>query len=291
MRTAAHIAALALVVLVCGCKSPSEATPSAPSQGTAQAESPRKPVTDLEQVDLSSFDDDSKSMWAELVNELLSPCGEPISVGRCVADKRDCKRCVGAVRYVARLVDEGMLRDEIRDLYRLRYDDRTRVKLTYKGAPNRGAKDAPITIYEFSDFQCPHCRTAAPQLKKLVESQKGKVRLVFKHFPLSGHPRARDAAIAAVAAHNQGKFWPMHDLLFDNPDRLEPADISRYAKSIGLNMSRFKADIANKRTAARVDADRKEGSKAGVNGTPAIFVNGRSYTLSVDALPAYLTEE
>ena len=150
---------------------------------------------------------------------------------------------------------------------------------------------AKVTVYEFSDFQCPHCKMAAPLLKEIVKSMGGKVRLVFKQYPLSGHLRARDAAIATVAAGKQGKFWELHDEIFANQERLEPADIDKYAKKIGLDMAKFKADRASKKVAAKVETDRAEGEKAEVDSTPAIFVNDRKYELSLESLADYLKEE
>lgn len=250
-----------------------------------------EPIKDLPQVDVSALDDFSRGIWLDMVNELLSPCGDPVSVARCIAENRKCKRCVPAARYVARLVDDGYSRDEIREIYRVRYDEKTKVKLSHKGSPLRGSPMAPVTIYEFSDFQCPHCRFAAPYLKKIVDDSNGKVKLVFKQYPLPGHPKAREAAKAALAADRQGKFWEMHDLIFKNQERLQTANFEDYAKELGLDLRRFRVDVKSKEVEAKIDEDRAEGKRAGVDSTPSIYVNDRKYVFPPEQLSDYVREE
>ena len=243
-------------------------------------------------MDTSGLDEFAEGIWIDLVNELLSPCGEPVSVARCIAESRKCKRCVPAARYVARLVDDGYSRDEIRDIYRIRYGEDTKLqKFTTHDSPLRGSTMAPVTIYEFSDFQCPHCKMASPYLKKIVEESNGKVKLIFKQYPLPGHPKAREAAKATIAAHKQGKFWEMHDLLFENQDRLTTANLDDYAKKLGLDVKKFKADMQSKETEKKIEADIAEGHAAGVDSTPSIYVNDRSFIFPPDQLDAYVREE
>ena len=217
MRWMALCVFLAFALL--GCERSTEAD-SGPKQGSRTVKpapgASKEPIRSLPQVDTSALDSFGEGIWIDMVNELLSPCGEPVSVARCIAESRKCKRCVPAARYVARLVDDGYSRDEIRDIYRVRYGEDTKVeKLTSHDSPLRGSPMAPVTIYEFSDFQCPHCKMTAPLLKKIVEESNGKVKLLFKQYPLPMHPKARDASKATIAADKQGKFWEMHDLLFE----------------------------------------------------------------------------
>ena len=279
-----------------GCERSTEADSG--TKGTKSPEikppkaSPKEPIRELPQVDTSALDDFSRGIWIDMVNELLSPCGEPVSVARCVSEGRKCAKCVPAARYVARLVDDGYSRDEIRDIYRVRYGEATKVSgLTAAGSPMRGSPMAPVTLYEFSDFQCPHCKIAAPILKKTVEESNGKVKLVFKQYPLPMHPKAREAAKAAVAADKQGKFWEMHDLLFENQERLQTADFAAYAKKLGLDVARFKADMKAKATETKIEADIAEGKKVGVDSTPSIYVNQRRFVFPVDELGDYVREE
>ena len=292
MRWLALCTFLAFVAF--GCERSSEADSSSKKEGSADEAAPVKskdPIKSLPQVDVSTLDDFSQGIWLDMVNELLSPCGDPVSVARCVAENRKCKRCVPAARYVARLVDEGYSREEIREIYRVRYDDDTKVTLTHKDSPLRGSPMAPVTIYEFSDFQCPHCRMAAPYLKKIVDDSNGKVKLVFKQYPLPGHPKAREAAKAAVAADRQGKFWEMHDRIFKNQAKLQAANFEDYASDLGLDVERFRVDVKSKEVEAKIEADRAEGKKAGVDSTPSIYVNDRRFVFPPEQLTEYIHEE
>jgi protein-disulfide isomerase len=147
-------------------------------------------------------------------------------------------------------------------------------RIDIKGAPSKGAKDALVTIVAFSDFQCPFCARVGPTIDQLMEKYKDKLRVVWRNLPLAFHNHAKPAAIAAMAAHRQGKFWPMHDLLYRNQQNLTSEDIERHAKKIGLNMEKFKASIADEKIAKQVEADMALADKVGVRGTPAFFING-----------------
>lgn len=292
MRRIALCLSLALVLASCERSTEADSGSKEGSSTAKPAPSSKEPIRDLPQVDTSALDDFAKGIWIDMINELLSPCGEPVSVARCISEERNCKRCVPAARYVARLVNDGYSRDELRDIYRIRYGEDTKVsRLTIGDSPMRGSPMAPVTLYEFSDFQCPHCKLAAPELKKVVEESDGKVRLVFKHYPLPMHPKAREAAKAAVAADKQGKFWEMHDLLFENQAELQRADFNDYAKKLGLDMKRFKADMQSKETEKKIESDIAEGEAAGVDSTPSIFVNDRRFVFPPDQLDAYVKEE
>ena len=141
-------------------------------------------------------------------------------------------------------------------------------------APVLGPAQAKITIVEFGDFQCPYSAQARRLLNTVAQQYKDQVRVVFRGFPLSQHPRAQQAAEAAQCAAEQGKFWAYHDLLFDNSEALEPADLKRYASVAELNLDQFNACLASERPAQAVLADRSAGQRFGVAGTPALFVNG-----------------
>ncbi len=138
----------------------------------------------------------------------------------------------------------------------------------------KGSADALVTIVEFSEFQCPFCARVGPTLAQVVERYGNDVRIVFKHNPLSFHDRAPAAARAAIAAQNQGKFWEYHDLLFENQRALEDADLERYAEQVGLDMERFRRDIAAPETQARIDEDMALAQRLQAGGTPHFFVNG-----------------
>ncbi len=141
--------------------------------------------------------------------------------------------------------------------------------------PSKGPADAPVTIVEFSDFQCPYCARAVPTMEQLVANYAGKVRLVFRHFPLSFHESAGKAAEAALCADQQGKFWPMHDVLFARQASLEVDDLRNYAKSVGLDEAKFNQCLDSGSQAAKVQQDLEAGRQAAVESTPAFLVNGR----------------
>jgi diadenylate cyclase len=153
----------------------------------------------------------------------------------------------------------------------------------------RGPEGASVTLVKYGDYECPYCGDLHPILKELQEMAGERVRFVFRHFPLdSAHPRARLAALAAEAAASQGRFWEMHDLLYANQDELGEEELIRYAAELGLNLRRFEEDLANDDHAWRIEEDRLGGERAGVGGTPALFVNGVRYagTMDLDGLLA-----
>lgn len=139
----------------------------------------------------------------------------------------------------------------------------------------RGDFNAPITLVEFSDFECPYCENHYPTLNKILSDYQGQVRLVYKHFPLSFHPNSEKAAEASECADEQGKFWGYHDKLFDNqPSGLSTDKFKQWAKDLGLNSQQFDNCLDTGKYAQKVQADYQEGVTKGVNGTPATFVNG-----------------
>jgi protein-disulfide isomerase len=142
-------------------------------------------------------------------------------------------------------------------------------------APAKGPANAPLVLVVFSDFQCPFCQRVEPTLAELESHYRGKVRIVWKNFPLPFHANAAPAAEAAMAAEAQGKFWPMHDKLFAHNTELDRESLENYAAALGLDLPRFRADLDAERYKARIEADKQEGSDLGVVGTPAVFINGR----------------
>ena len=144
-----------------------------------------------------------------------------------------------------------------------------------KGSPAKGgAANAAVTLVEFSDFQCPFCSRVTGTLDQIEKAYGDKVRIVFKHLPLRMHSRAPMAHAASEAANSQGKFWEMHDLIFENQRDLSEEAYLRYAGQIGMDVDQFKKDMVSASVKARVDADAAEAAKLGVTGTPGFFVNG-----------------
>jgi protein-disulfide isomerase len=172
------------------------------------------------------------------------------------------------------------VRDQYLDTLKAKTPVRTmleppRQKVASANSPAKGAPNAPVEIIEFSDFQCPFCLRADPTVQQVLKTYGDRIHFVYRHFPLPNHPNARPAAEAAACANEQGKFWPYHDLLFANPAKLSAADLKQHAVELGLNTSQFNACVDSHKLKAQVDADVRDGEEAGVNGTPAFFINGR----------------
>jgi protein-disulfide isomerase len=154
-------------------------------------------------------------------------------------------------------------------------DDDTVYPVDPGDAPSKGPEGAPLTVVVFSDFQCPFCKRVEPTLARLMSEYPGQVRLVWKNFPLPFHANARPAAMAAMAAHGQGKFWEMHDQLFTHNEDLDRPHLERYAAALRLDMKKFRADLDAGTYEGRIAADMSQGEALGVRGTPVVFINGR----------------
>ncbi|HYG63291.1 MAG TPA: thioredoxin domain-containing protein [Thermoanaerobaculia bacterium] len=150
--------------------------------------------------------------------------------------------------------------------------DRVEVAAT---GPSKGPANAPVTIVEFSDFECPFCSRINPTLEQVRAKYGDKVRLVFRQYPLSFHQNAQKAAEASLCAHEQGKFWEMHDAMFQNQQALAVDQLKTAAAGLGLDAGKFNTCLDSGQYAAQVKADFEAGSAAGVSGTPAMFINGR----------------
>jgi protein-disulfide isomerase len=169
-----------------------------------------------------------------------------------------------------------------------------RAKVASEGFPTRGPASAPITIVEFSDFHCPYCRAVQPTLNQVMAKYPGKVRLVYRHFPLDSlHPQARRAAEASWCAAEQDRFWQFHDRVYaSGPDASEET-LKRLAGEAGLDTAKFSSCVASGRAAASIEKDVEEGARHGVNGTPGFFVNGRALSgnMPLDAFVRVIDEE
>jgi len=168
-----------------------------------------------------------------------------------------------------------------------------RTEVSVDGAPSKGNDTAQVTVVEFQDFHCPFCERVQPTLAQLMSRYGGRIRLVFRDFPIDQlHPQARKAHQAARCAKDQGKFWPFHDILFARAKKGGPEDLKTYAREAGLNMKSFERCLGSGGHQAEVQKDVDEGIRAGVSATPSFFINGR---LVSGALPlerfVFLIEE
>jgi protein-disulfide isomerase len=142
--------------------------------------------------------------------------------------------------------------------------------------PFRGVADAPVTLAVFSDYQCPYCARLEKLIQHVMKKYPGRIKFVMKHFPLSSHKFARQAARAALAADRQGKYWEFHEQLFANHKNLNDEKIGSIAAKLGLDVKKWQTDMASGEIEALIDRDLANGRKVGVRGTPALFVNGKA---------------
>jgi hypothetical protein len=244
--------------------------------GTAQKDN--APEVSLPGVDTSALTPREKKEWSSYVSEFLSPCQDtPVPIAQCVKEQRNCARCMPAAKFLLKGVRDGFSREQMETAYHARFDPDKVKNVAIDGSPSKGPDNAPVTIIEFADFECPFCAMFAPQLEKTWSDRKTQIRFVFKFFPLKSHPHGETAARAGIAAWNQGKFWEMHDKMFANREHLEQSDLDAYAKELGLDLTKFHTDMQAQSTNDRLEKDRNQGDTLMVKGTPTIYINGRDY--------------
>jgi len=147
----------------------------------------------------------------------------------------------------------------------------------------QGPVSAPVTLVEYGDYECPYCGMAYPMVKEVQRRLGDRLRFVFRNFPLTqAHPHAEHAAEAAEAAAAQGKFWEMHDYLYEHQDTLEDGDLLAHAEAVGLNVQQWVSEMEGQTHSERVRADFMSGVRSGVNGTPTFFINGQRHDGSYD---------
>jgi protein-disulfide isomerase len=272
-------AALGMTALGCwslmACaKTPAAAHPSeaaaAPAKGGAA-----EPLPPEVKALYDKLDDLGKKVFIRIASSESSVCGDAQSLLNSV---KTCRRSVAALRYVAKLIEQGYTDSEIGEKLAKRYRAVPPRKIDVAEAPMKGNPSARITLVEFADYECPHCRRFQPVLHQILDEFRSDVKLYFKHYPLPQHNNARLAAEAAVAAQKQGKFWQFQDKLWDKSDELTPAEIEKAAKDIGLDVAKFRQDMASETVKARVQKDRSDGAAAGIEATPTLYINGREYT-------------
>lgn len=271
-----------------GACSPACTPPSkAPSEkkGAKKADKPAPLAPDAIRtapgVELGALNEAGKRRFFSIINAEPSACGKPHSLATSINKDPECRDSLEIARFIAVSVAKGSPEATIKGAASFLAGNLKPKTIDNKGRPMFGNKDAPVTVTVFADFECPHCSKEAPVVRKAVQSFNGKANLVYRHFPLPGHDRARAAAIASEAAFAQGKFWEYHDLVFANQNKLSDADLVGYAKQIGLDMAKFDADVKARKGEPAVQRDKAQGEKLELTGTPAVFVNGRYYTPTI----------
>ena len=164
---------------------------------------------------------------------------------------------------------------QLRDKYEVRVTlDPPRTRVALDDDASRGPEDAPITIVEFSDYQCPYCKRAEETVEQVIARYPDKIRVIYRDYPLHFHQNAKTASMAAECAEEQGKFWEMHKAIFTDQSKLSSEQLTQTAGSIGLEVEPFKECLESNRYAAEVDNDFNDGQSYGVTGTPTFFING-----------------
>lgn len=285
-----HVLAAALLVwTACGpgctppAEGPGEGTRGPRGEGpsgtaTLPPPPPGEMITEAKGVDLSALSEVQRGTFFQVLNVEPSACDRPHSLATSIRDDAECRDSLILGQFIADRLASGIAAsdvkpelEEVRDALQVR-------EIPIAGRPTFGNERAPVTVVMFADFECPHCKAEAPVLRQAIQQYRGQAKLVFKHFPLNMHTRARVAARACEIAHAQGKFWEMHDQVFTHQLELEDADLRAYAAAIGLDLARFDSELRGGRYEDVVDADRLDGEKLGLTGTPAVFVNGRLFT-------------
>ena len=234
-------------------------------------------------ADVNKLTADQKSRVEKNLTTLKNTHGCEGTLAACMAQKdRTAQRHAG---FVVRAVQKGKEDAYIAKYLALRHvsvHPASLAQIDLSDSPERGPADAPITLVTFECFQCPFCAHLEPKMKGVEAKFKDKIKEYFKFFPVRSHPRGVPSALAALAAHKQGLFWPMQAKMFANRANLDDSDIDNYAKSIGVNLEKFKKDIKDPSLMKAVEKDKLEGMRYGVDGTPTFFINGKRYQASYD---------
>ena len=251
-------------------------------------------------VDLKGLTPAQSTVALKVLRDFGCVCGCSMKVAECREKDPACTYSKGLAAAIVEAAREGKKEAEVRNAAanspvarsiqpKKLLDDP--IQIPTQGAPAIGPDNARITLVEFSDFQCPYCRVAAPQLHEVLKAFPTQVKLIFKQFPLDIHSQAALAAAAAVAAQKQGKFWQMHDALFADRGNITRASVMTLARNFSLDLTRFKADLDSKETNSRVVQDIADGNKAGVEGTPTLFIDGQRFNglINADALHPILS--
>ncbi|HLH05248.1 MAG TPA: thioredoxin domain-containing protein [Bryobacteraceae bacterium] len=242
-----------------------------------------KTATSLPGVDFSHLTAAQRATALKVLRAQNCSCGCGRKLAQCRVEDPQCSYSTGMAKAVVDAVSQGKNADEAQQAAitsrwgteRKLLDDP--IDIPVGGSPSLGPANAPITVVEFSDFQCPYCAAAIPEIHALLKAYPAQVKLIFKQYPLEFHPQAALAAAAALAAQKQGKFWQMHDALFAAHDQLSRDKIFELARQNGLDMKRFETDLGSTDVREEIMRDVQDGDKAGVEGTPTLFINGQRY--------------
>jgi predicted DsbA family dithiol-disulfide isomerase len=233
-------------------------------------------------IDLGKLDEAKRKVFDQVVNKEPSACGKGHSLLHSVEHDAACRASFYAARYVARLADSGFSESEIIEKVDERFRSPRVPYIDTSNSPSLGAPSGRVRIVEFADYECGHCKLAQELMHTILAEYPKDVTLYFKHFPFSSHINALNAAIGAAGAQKQGKFWQFNDKVWENSEHLMPAVLEGIAREIGLDFSRWYADLSTEDVRGHVLRDRTEGRSLEIHKTPAIFINGRRFTEEPD---------
>jgi protein-disulfide isomerase len=244
-------------------------------------------------IDVGKLDAPQRKVFDQVVGREPSACGKGHSLLHSVQHDGACRASFYAVRYVARLAATGFSETDIAVKLEQRFHAPRVSYIDVSQAPSKGSPSGKVTIVEFADYQCDHCKQAQPLIHQILREYSGEVTFYYKHFPLSGHIGALNAAMGAVAAQNQGKFWQYSDKVWESSDNLVPAVLESIAKEIGLDFSRWFSEVGSQEVREHIKRDKVEGSDLEIRSTPAIFINRRRYADALDlpSLKDWIDEE
>lgn len=241
-------------------------------------------------VNLGDLDAAEIAALSTLMSEGACPCDTQKSLLECI-DAKSCPAATELAGYGAEKLRDGLGVDEVRAAVVRKYlQDHVKYTFDLSDTPRKGPADARIVIVEFADFECPFCAQVRGTLDVIAKKYPKDVVVYFKQFPLSHHVHSHAAARATLAAHRQGRFWPMHDMIFQNQGSLSPQRFVDFATELGIDVERFKKDMEDPAVFTQIERDRKEAAAANLSGTPTLYVNGRLYLddKTPEAIEAYI---
>jgi protein-disulfide isomerase len=249
----------------------------------ALAAAPLAPrAADAPGADLSGLSAEQQALVTGWSKTAFCYCGCPHTVDQCLHTHKTCHHAARMMTLATRLVRAGAKKDELARMvaaYYASFDKRAKIDVSRFGPP-RGDPAAKVTMVEWSDFTCPYCQLVRPVLESFVDGHQGRVKLVYKPFPIESHPGALELAQAGEWARDQGHFWAMHDALFANPGKHEPDELAELAREVGGDGEALKEALESGKYVAKVRESQAEARDAGIKGTPSLFLNGRPLLLS-----------
>lgn len=235
---------------------------------------------DAPAVDTSALSPAARSEFDRVLGDEFCGCGSPHALGQCLKSHPECRHSRRLAQIAAIEAARGVTAAEI-GVELARYDQGFRdARQSFKVDERQCRGKGPVTLVEFSDFECPHCAILRPALEKFADDNASKVKLCWMSFPLTQHANSMPGAQAALLARDRGKLWPVHDALFENQRRLSPEVIQEILAKAGIPAADWRKALAEKTYREQAESQRAAGVAAGVNATPTVFVNGRKLDLA-----------